>query len=630
MHLQGGVEKGPVGSAMSATHIFSRAARVGRIYFVLAVASAAIFASAESVIAEKSLLGRLIHNPDSSGDQPAYALTDKAGTIRRYVESEPGIDLESSVGQIVAVQSQHTSSRTLRASQLDLSSRTAKGKKLRLAPPVLTAAHQDSKLQQVQHEKAITPDLAAPAPSENLPLPQDERPLYLEGPHNADASWDECSQCGPEGSGRYCSDCCQEGSSSYCSTGSCCSTGGCSNGCGPRRYRSYGRVEYLAWWFAGMDIPALVVRGDPVDPDPNVDGDETINNAFVVYGNESILDGRRNGLRIRLGFWLDECGQLAIEGDYFNFRTVSSTFQDSGFSGDTGAIGRPFFDINNGAADAVQLVYFPDVLEGSVTVRASSRFESAGIRFRENLCCFESCGGCGCGDCVGCGDVVGGCGSDCGPGCGDTCGGGGFGRRSQRFDLLLGLRYARLNERLSIDEDLRTIEDNGGTPTTFLVNDTFRTDNVFFGGELGFLMEWVADQWSLEVLSKLAIGSTRQRVTIDGSTIIDGGTPLVGGLLAQTSNIGRYSRNELSVMPELGFTAGYQLSDQLKLTAGYTFLYWSSVVRPGDQIDLDVNSDLVPGENAPTTTTGADRPRFAFRDTDLWAHGINLGVEYQW
>jgi hypothetical protein len=63
------------------------------------------------------------------------------------------------------------------------------------------------------------------------------------------------------------------------------------------------------------------------------------------------------------------------------------------------------------------------------------------------------------------------------------------------------------------------------------------------------------------------------------------------------------------------------------VTVGYNFLYWSRVARPGEQIDLDVNPDLLPPEEQ---FAGATRPRFEFRDTDFWAQGIRVGLEAAW
>jgi hypothetical protein len=63
-------------------------------------------------------LARLIRNPDTSGGLPAYALTDQTGTIQRYVEPVPGIDLEPYIGYAVTVK--RDTGRTLLATQLGL------------------------------------------------------------------------------------------------------------------------------------------------------------------------------------------------------------------------------------------------------------------------------------------------------------------------------------------------------------------------------------------------------------------------------------------------------------------------------------------------------------------------------
>jgi hypothetical protein len=67
---------------------------------------------------ERRPLARLVRNPDTSDGSPAFALTDQSGTIQRYVEPVPGIDLESYVGYAVIVR--HDTGRTLLASQLEL------------------------------------------------------------------------------------------------------------------------------------------------------------------------------------------------------------------------------------------------------------------------------------------------------------------------------------------------------------------------------------------------------------------------------------------------------------------------------------------------------------------------------
>ena len=63
-------------------------------------------------------MARLIENPDQTDGAPPFALTDQTGTIQRYVEPVPGIELASHVGQVVTVRNDTGS--TLLASQLEL------------------------------------------------------------------------------------------------------------------------------------------------------------------------------------------------------------------------------------------------------------------------------------------------------------------------------------------------------------------------------------------------------------------------------------------------------------------------------------------------------------------------------
>jgi hypothetical protein len=63
-------------------------------------------------------LARLVENPDQTQGTPPYALADQTGTIQRYVEPVPGVDLSTHVGQIVTVR--HDTGMTLLASQLEL------------------------------------------------------------------------------------------------------------------------------------------------------------------------------------------------------------------------------------------------------------------------------------------------------------------------------------------------------------------------------------------------------------------------------------------------------------------------------------------------------------------------------
>lgn len=77
-------------------------------------------ANQQPTYAHQAPLAHLIENPDQTDGTPPYALTDRTGTIQRYVEPVPGIDLAQYVGQVVVVR--NDTGPTLLASQLQLPS----------------------------------------------------------------------------------------------------------------------------------------------------------------------------------------------------------------------------------------------------------------------------------------------------------------------------------------------------------------------------------------------------------------------------------------------------------------------------------------------------------------------------
>jgi hypothetical protein len=128
----------------------------------------------------------------------------------------------------------------------------------------------------------------------------------------------------------------------------------------------------------------------------------------------------------------------------------------------------------------------------------------------------------------------------------------------------------------------------------------------------------------------VALGDSQQLSDITGATRITlpGGTvqSFNGGLLALPTNIGRSRRDRFAVLPEGEVNVAYRLTQSLRVRAGYTLLYLSSVARPGDQIDRAVNSTQLP----PNTLRGPALPAFSLHGTDFWAQGVNVGVEYEY
>ncbi len=430
-------------------------------------------------------------------------------------------------------------------------------------------------------------------------------------------SGDVCSQCGG---------CGEISGGSPCPT---CQPPIC-NACGPPGWL-WIRGEYLNWWADGMDIPSLLITSTAAAAGDV--GGPTDATARVLYGNQKILDGGRSGFRLSFGGWFGPQKHFGYEGEFLEAGNLTEQFTASSNANGSPILARPFFNINprdnTGAFDPPatldsELVSFPNIVAGTFTVSSFSRLRAAAGRLRFNICCKQ------CPTCSPC-DPCGGCGV-----CGNCCGNGGYGGSGHgcgyppyiKVDFTGGYRYAELREGLSINEDLQSRID----PERIQLNDTFLTRNSFNGGEVGTIVEMGRNRWTLDMLMRLALGGVRQQVDISGQTTLTTfGAPaetLTGGLLAQTTNIGTYTRNDFAVVPELGTNLGFYLTPRLRALVGYTFFYFSNVVRPGDQIDLDVNPDFIPPQIA--NPVGLNRPEFVFRETNYWAQGVNVGLDFRW
>src|SRR5262249_23013734 len=115
---------------------------------------------------------------------------------------------------------------------------------------------------------------------------------------------------------------------------------------------------------------------------------------------------------------------------------------------------------------------------------------------------------------------------------------------------------------------------------------------------------------------------------------IDGGTSVVlasgarvdrsGGLLALSSNIGEYDRTRLAIIRDTSINVGYCLTPNITLKLGFDFMLVSSVVRPGEQIDLAVNPTLMPFSGL--APRGPNRPAFHFNGDIFWMYGSSVGI----
>jgi hypothetical protein len=366
--------------------------------------------------------------------------------------------------------------------------------------------------------------------------------------------------------------------------------------CGPAG-RVWVGAEVLGWAVRGNPLPPLITTspaGTPVTQAGVLGAPGTA----VLFGDDRIDNDLRIGYRITAGGWLDCDHTLGVEASYFQLGD-SGTRAAAGFppgSPSVGIVSRPFFDAAPGlVGPSAELVAFPGVVTGTTSVQSASRLLGGDANLRHNLgCCDE----------------------------------GGY-----RIDLLYGYRFLNLHEGLTIREDLAVLDTSRGVAagTRFEVQDQFHTSNQFHGGQIGLAGERRFGALSVDVFGKVAFGSTFREVEIGGATRVTppGGGPAIvnaGGLLAQATNSGRFSRDDFSVVPEVGLRLGYQLGERVRVFGGYNFLYWTAVARSGEAIDSVVNSTQIP----PGALVGPARPLFFDRTSDVWAQGISGGLEVRY
>ncbi len=352
------------------------------------------------------------------------------------------------------------------------------------------------------------------------------------------------------------------------------------------------RGEYLLWFTDSLRTPPLLTTSPAgtARPQAGVLGEP---GTSLLYGVGSINNDPHSGGRLRGGFWIDAASKIGVEGEAFMLDEQEAGVQYSSLG--TPILARPFFDIVNGQETA-ELVAFPGVVQGTVGVNALTNLKSGGLWMRFNP-----------------------------HGTGSIC----EAKSGRKLDWVLGYRYMRLEDDLQIRENLQSLDTTN--PGTFVIEDNFTTDNKFHGVEVGAVYEAAMGPLFLEALSKIAIGNNHQIVSINGfSDITEMGLleRFPGGVLAQRTNIGTYTRNEMSLIPQLGVTLGWRITRNVSLTAGYSLIYFSNVVRVGDQISTDVNPNLFPPEANPFS--GPLRPEFAFRESDFWAHGMSFGADFRW
>jgi len=171
--------------------------------------------------------------------------------------------------------------------------------------------------------------------------------------------------------------------------------------------------------------------------------------------------------------------------------------------------------------------------------------------------------------------------------------------------------------------------------------DQFATRNQFVGGQLGLFGEVnlsrlfeeckVTGLW-LGVGGKLAVGDNHREVVVAGqstvtSTVIPAQTFPIG-VLSLPTNSGHFSTDGLSAILEADLKLGYDITRNLRVTAGYDYLNWSNVVRAPEIVPAQISSNQLPPDPF-FGVPGQPVPPPRFRTSNIWVQGVSLGLEYR-
>jgi hypothetical protein len=352
-------------------------------------------------------------------------------------------------------------------------------------------------------------------------------------------------------------------------------------------------AEYLLWFARAQDSPPLLTTSSPQFNGIIGQGDTR-----VIFGDRTLALTRHSGARFSGTYWLNDC--WGLDGNVWFLGRNGDQFLAT--SNQFPVLARPFFDVNNNRNSA-QLIASPGLATGSAAINYETSVWGAEANFRHPLLC-------------------------CGP--------------CSRLDGLIGFRNFNLTESLQLTENFARTPNSPpsiGVPTALsgVVIDQFRTENHFYGVNLGLSGELQRGWWFVQGRAGVGLGTVYQSVQINGSQTINTTTGVIqsaGGLLALPgANIGNWNQAKFAVVPEASFMIGLNLTPRLRFGVGYNFMYINSVVRPAAQIDSGLDVNRIP--NFPLTPTppaiAAVRPSATpLRTTDFFVQGVTFSLFWKW
>lgn len=345
-------------------------------------------------------------------------------------------------------------------------------------------------------------------------------------------------------------------------------------------------LEYLYWKVKDSPAPVPLVYKTPANAVFSDLGDP---GTSIVMGGRDIPNHWQSGARFSLGCIFDCHKCYGVEASYF-FLPNNSYTQTVSSDGSIGSesLRIPFFNVITLKNDSTGLA-LPGVFSGTANLKLENKMQ--GVEF--NVLARYS-------------DYY-----------------------SMRVTALGGLRYWNFKEDLTFDTSSPYV-----IPPfdTYQTKDQFNTENNFYGGQIGLLFAYNCGRFFLDAKGKFAVGAICGRVLIDGYLLTNDYNNFMavqkftGGYFALPTDIGKHYSTKLSVLPEINFNFGYELTDNMQIKLGYSCIYVTKVLWATQQIDKDINkTQATTYTNSPVVNlVGQPRPETLLKTADLWIQGLNV------
>ena len=327
--------------------------------------------------------------------------------------------------------------------------------------------------------------------------------------------------------------------------------------------RVWAHADYLLWWLKNSPVPApLLTSAGP----PSSTGIIGQPGTQILLGGSNVSTQEHSGGNFRIGTWIDSDNTLGVEGRYF-FLGQKSTTQTVISPTGAAPLAIPFLipSVTPPSQQAVRFTnpFGPQI--GTLTIRQS--LQDAEFNGLMNVASGSNL----------------------------------------RLDLIGGFRF------LEFDEDLAfgfSAVFPPPAPPNVIEATSFRTQNQFYGGQLGARGEYWMGKLFVNGTCLLALGDMHE--VLNANQVTFGFIPPAQG---------RLTRDRLAYIPEGSINVGYQLTSWARVSAGYNILVANEMARAGGSASEPI---LTPASHGivfppPQLTSGS-----------FWAQGLNLGLEIRY